>query len=195
MDIRLTSRCSVILFMLGVFPETDCCLGSHSGGTLHIFVSCYQSETSGWVPAASHRLACPDITRLSAAAWVRPWQLCIDHLMCGSAAFLFSCSHHCTGSGHSCRQSACHFWATKCCCDGLGWQCFLPISEFNRSRSRLWRLVRTASFFFGSCEATKVLFSHISPVYKKSEPSLEMPCNWYVCAASFNSKKDLQLYF
>lgn len=87
---RLTDCCSVILFMLGVFHETGCCLGSHSGGTLHIFVSCYQSETSGWVPAASHRLSCPDITRLSAAAWVQPWQLCIDHLKCGSAAFLFS---------------------------------------------------------------------------------------------------------
>lgn len=90
--------------------ETDRCLGSRSGGALNIFVPCYQSETSGRVPAASHWAACPDITRLSAAARVRPWQLCIDHLEGDSAAFLFSC--HCIG----CTESAWRFRATKRYC-------------------------------------------------------------------------------
>lgn len=44
------------------------CPSWHSGGTLHIFVSCYQSKTSGWVPAVAHRVVCPDTTCLSAAA-------------------------------------------------------------------------------------------------------------------------------
>ncbi len=88
---------SVILFIRGVFYETYSCLGHPSGGTLHIFVPCYQSEMSGWKPASSHRLACPDITCLSAAArarqrqlWERPWQAWLS--------FFVSCSHHRIGT-------------------------------------------------------------------------------------------------
>lgn len=46
-----------------------------------------------------------------------------------------------------------------------------------------------------NCKTTEVLFSHVSPVYRKSESSRLRPGIWYVCAASLNCKKDLQLYF
>lgn len=65
-------------------PEASCCPGSRSHGTLHVFVSSYQRETSGSLPAASHLLLCPDSTCLSAAAWAQPSQLCAAR---DSAAF------------------------------------------------------------------------------------------------------------
>lgn len=41
----------------------------------------------------------------------------------------------------------------------------------------------------------KVLFSHVSPVYRKSNSTCVRLGIWCVCAASLNCKKDLQLYF
>ncbi len=84
--------------------------------------------------------------------WVQPWRLCIDHLEGDSAVFFSPLSRQCVGSGRSCRASAWRFRETKCyCVVGLCWHCFLPISDFNRSWSRLWRLVRAASFLFSRC--------------------------------------------
>lgn len=51
MGIGFTAQ-RMILCTLGVSHGAGCCLGSRSGGALHIFVSRYQSELSGgWEPS------------------------------------------------------------------------------------------------------------------------------------------------
>lgn len=159
-DVRPTRCCSVISCMLGVSPESGCCLGSRSGGSLHIFVSCYRSELSGgWVPSP---------TESSVLTW--PAYLLHPERGCDSSpgwlcCFLFF-PHRCIGSGQSCRASALCFCETRCCCVvGLHWHCFLPISDFNCSWSRLWRLIVPQVSFFKQRQEIAKLLTFCFPTY------------------------------
>lgn len=180
-DIRLSGCCSVIFCMLGVSHETDFWLGSRSGGALYKFVSSYQSETSGWMPAPSHRVACPDTTCLSASAWAQPWQLCIDYLKGDSAGFFFSSP---LSSLHWHRTelqsiSLTFLWKPNATVwlvsDGIASFPFLnsPVLDYAYDDS----FTPQVSF---SSHAKKLRnyrcsVSHISPVYRKSESSRVRP--------------------
>lgn len=108
-----------------------------------VYICVLLSEWDVWGDASSVPLSWQPAYLLQ-PVWV---QLCIDHLKCDSTAFFFS--PLCTGTGRSCRASARCFFETKCnCVVGLWWHCFLPISEFNCSWSRLWRLFPATNFLF-----------------------------------------------
>lgn len=195
--------------MLGVSHETDCCLGSRSGGTLHIFVSCYQSETSGWVPAASHWVARPDTTCLSAAARVWPWQLCIDHLEGDSAVCVFFFALALiiialaqAGAAEHQLDVSVQPNATVCVCV-CGWSplALLP-SHFWLQPLSITPMTTRPRHKFPFLETPRdyettqrFVFLHITCLQEIWVQSRKAACVWYVCAASLNWNKDLQLYF
>lgn len=50
---------SLLCFDLLLLGACRCCLGRHSGGTLHIFVSRYQTKSSAGRGLGSHWVICP----------------------------------------------------------------------------------------------------------------------------------------
>lgn len=167
------------------------------------------SEWDVWVGASSvaHRVVCPDTTCLSAAAWAQPWQLCVGHLervtllffFVFFALFLFSLSLVSASAVAVERQldvfakPNATVWLV---CAGIA---SFPFLNSTAPWSRLWRLVRAASFLFldapRTCETSEVLFSqHVTCLQEIWVQSRNLVSGMFV-PPPLNSEKDLQLYF
>ena len=81
------------------------------------------------------------------------------------------------------------------CVVALCWHCFLPISDFGRRSSRLWRLVRATSFLFSLCQEIVKVFPTYLLFTGNWCPVAWDSGNCCVCSAYLDRAEDLQIYF
>lgn len=151
------------------------------------------SEWDVWVDASSVPLG-----RLSwqPAYLLQPvWvQLCIDHLKCDSTAFFFF-SPLCSGIGSQLDVSLKPNATVWLVSDGIASFPFLNSTALNHAYDDSSLPQISFSSNAKKLQNYRCFVSHISPVYRKSELSSITPGIWYVCGASLNWEKDLQIYF